>query len=511
MKKALVLSLFVVLAATVAGTAQIQGEWDSWLKLDLCEGSQTPSLTLGGFYSYIDVQYLICGWTLEAAATISACGVDNVWFEAYGQLGAFSAWSLAYFNPTKVAFGGFENGAEVSIAGVDIYALFAIAEAYGADCPYTDLGLGTGFALGGIGSAGDCRFGAEITWNLYPNLWFVFLYGLNGAVTDWTYTYCTSDVWYPYWYVGGVVIPVQSGCDVVFSYITAIAEFPICCADVYAMVEFSCTGFDYLNVLVKNIDIGLDWLSIYELGITFTTGTKVLDYYFQVKTGDVVCFTPYISVDMNGAMLDGITLNALTLSCDIGGCQFFWGDIFDRSWTRLTGWMRPATALSPYTANWFFEAVGGTFTRNTSCAFYVKNGGTKWTDVDADGIQDANEVDKATSYYPNEVIGFQCDEDSCCGGLFSFSINNFFTTLAAGDEDFTGSPSYLDFGCYEGDDPDYLTHYELGTGVIGLFGWVGSYFELTAGIGSNVSLIGGLKVTFLNGVEFITFGVNVAF
>jgi len=181
MKKALVLSLFVMLGVGVACSAQLQGEWDTWLKLDI-----TPTFGLNSFYSFLDIQYLVGGWTLEAAAVIDEGGVNQLWFEAYGSLGAFSAWSLAAFDPTPTApaFATFENGAEVSIAGVDIYALFAIQE--------TGTGIGTGFALGGIGTAGDIRIGAEITWNLGSNLWGIFLYGLNGWVTDWTYSYCSA-------------------------------------------------------------------------------------------------------------------------------------------------------------------------------------------------------------------------------------------------------------------------------------------------------------------------------
>ena len=62
MKKALVLSLFVMLGVGVACSAQLQGEWDTWLKLDI-----TPTFGLNSFYSFLDIQYLVGGWTLEEA------------------------------------------------------------------------------------------------------------------------------------------------------------------------------------------------------------------------------------------------------------------------------------------------------------------------------------------------------------------------------------------------------------------------------------------------------------
>jgi hypothetical protein len=414
---------------------------------------------------------------------------------------------------TDAAFGDLEFGAEVSIAGVDIYALFAVQDLYYGEMfwygssSYTEpMGnIGTGFALGGIGTAGDIRIGAEVTWNLYPSLWFVFLYGLNGAVTDWTNQYCTSDVWYPYWILGGMGI-IQTGCDVVFSYLTVVAQFPICCADVYVMAEFSCDGFDYLSFLARNIDIGLDWLQLWGLGITYSVNSKDIAFDFQVTTGDIVCFKPYFTVvtdgfdastgENQGFFLDGITLNALTLSCTLGGCEFIWGHIFDPMMMRFTGWMFE-TWGGPYLDDYHFNAVGGGISRSpTACMFRV--GGATVTTVSATGTTTANAY-----YYPNEMLTIQCDEDSCCGGLFSFSVNNFFMTeiwlpeTTVGDDPL--NPTY---------GSTWSANHTLAQ-LTGLFGWFGSYIELSAGIGSNVSIVTGLKVTALNGTEQIKFGLKV--
>jgi len=479
MKRALVLSLFVVLMAAFMGSAQeFKGEWDSVLKLNITD----PALPTVGFYSFLDTQYVVSGFTLEAATIVTELGLVNVWFEGYGSIGAFSMWSLVGFDPTTPEFVNFENAVEVSIAGVDIYGLFGILPVDMSDpADGVNDGFGTGFALGGIGTAGDIRIGVEVTSNLYPNLWFVMLYGLNGAVSDWTYTYCTSDIWYADWQVGALAA-IQTSCDTVFSYLTAVVEFPICCADIFAMAEFSCTGFDFLSFLAKNIDIGIPWLNIYELGITYTVDAKVIDFTFKVVTGDVVCFKPYwtIVTDDGGITLDGITLNALTLSCDVGGCKIFWGHIFDFDQMRYTGWMWPTnpSLTGPYMDDYRFDAVGGGLTRLhvANCAFSVLDGEDR--------------------YYPNEVFGFQCDEDSCCGGLFSFSVNNFFTTnLIVLGVDLTGP---------------HVTSTTLTDHAVGIFGWMGSYVELTAGIGSNISVVGGLKVTALNKVEFITMGFELA-
>jgi len=486
MKKALVLSLFVMLGVGFASSAQLQGEWDTWLKLDL------DPFQLNSFYSFLDIQYLVGGWTLEAATIVDEDGLDAVWFEAYGSLGAFSAWSLVLFDPATPALLTFENGVELSIAGVDMYALFAIQDAYWADVWFNGastlpigVDYGSGFAVGGIGTAGDIRIGLEVTWNLHPNLWFVFLYGLNGAVTDWTYTGCASDIWYPYWYVGALGI-VQTSCDVVFSYITAIAEFPICCADAYVGVMFSCDGFECLSFLVQNIDIGLDWLKIYELSINYSIDSKDIAFAFQVVTGDIVCFKPYFTI-VNGDdyfTLDGITLSALTLSCTVGGCEFYWGHIFEHCMVRYAGWMWES-CIAPagtYPEDYYFGALGNGLVRSPGACKWGVNAGT---------------VLLPDMWYPDEVFGIQCDEDSCCGGLFSFGISNFFLADVAAQEEANAC---------EGRKVARVAPADL----TGIFGWMGTYVELTVGVGSNVSLVGGMDVSALNGVEFITMGVQVA-
>jgi hypothetical protein len=232
------------------------------------------------------------------------------------------------------------------------------------------------------------------------------------------------------------------------------------------MGQFSCDGFDFLSFLTKNINIGLDWLKIYELGITYTIDAKDIGFSFQIVSGDVVCFKPYFTVEMGtnaggSPMFDGITLNALTLKCDVGGCEFYWGHIFDFNMTRFAGWMWPTTAYGyPYLDDYHFGPLGNGLVRSPApCIWKV--------------------VDGLDIYYPNEVFGVQCDEDSCCGGLFSFGISNFFSS-------------------------------DLAAPYTGIFGWMGSYFQLSAGIGSNISVIGGLNITEFNGVDFITIGFELA-
>jgi hypothetical protein len=530
MKKALVLSLFVMLGVGVACSAQLQGTWDTWLKLDI--GGTT--VALDGFYSFLDVQYLVGGWTLAASTLIDQDGLDAIWFEGYGSLGAFSMWSLVTFDPTPyvynettdqgaetqtASFTTFQNLVAVSIAGVDLYAAFYLGNVYDAyTCDFYQTGFGTasdaigfgsGFLFGGIGTAGDIKIGAEVAFNLYSILWDVWLYGAAG-VGDWTYTNCSSDTWYPLWSIG-YFAAIQTGCDVAWSSITAVVEFPLCCADVYVGAGFSCTGFDYLAILLRNIDIGLNWLKIADLNIVYGLNSKSISFYFQVVTGDVVCFKPYFNIVMdstNKYMLDGIELNALTLSCTLGGCEFYWGHMFDPTKIKYSSYYWPSVSGYGIASDYYyFQAVGLGLTTAEQCAFYADFTGHLKTLVR--GTYDPAEPVLATTdftgyIYPNEVVGIQCDEDSCCGGLFSFSIGNFF---AAGDAltkvwwaDATNSDDCKGGWRWGTADSALFT---------GIFGWMGSYFELGVGVGSNVTLEGSLKVT-VAGVDSVGFGVNVA-
>ncbi|MCX6093359.1 MAG: hypothetical protein NTY63_00845 [Candidatus Bipolaricaulota bacterium] len=460
MKRAVVLGLFVVLGAACVASAEFQAKWDTWLKLDL-----SPAFALGDFYSFLDLRYATSNLTVEAAGLANAEGLDAVWFEVYGSVSAFSAWSLLFFDPNS-DFGSqfmlFQNAAEVSIGSVDFYGVLAIQDIYGG------LGfIGTGFAVGGIGTVDDCRFAVEVTFNLEPLLWPVLRYGLYAGVTDWTYTLCSSDIWYPYWIIGGDEVYVDlDTCDLAFSYATGIAQLPICCADVYIGATFDCNGFWFLSVLVENVDFGIDWLKIYGLSITYFIDWKSIDLWTEIASGDVVCFRPYFTVRYGEdaeTETDLITVNALTLSCWALGCEFYWGHIFDREMVHYDGGMYfPGYYFGgPHFDDFGFEPIGVglvSLDEEYPCAWSVWDG--------------------ETDYYPNEVVGIRCDEDSCCGGLFSFAVSNFLST--------------------ESEDP-----------ITGLLGWMGSYIELVVAVGPHVQLVGALNVTQLNGVESITMGVEV--
>ncbi len=460
MKRALVLGLFVVLGAACAASAEFQAKWDTWLRLDL-----SPALALEDFYSFLDLRYGTSSLTAAAAALVSPDGLDAVWFEAYGSVGAFSAWSLLFFDPNEgldSQFSLFQNAAEISIGDVDLYAIFAMQDVFGGGT------IGSGLAFGAIGTAGSCRFALEVTSNLEPLLFPILRYGLYAGLTDWTYTLCSSDIWYPYWIIGGYDVLVdEDTCEVFVSYVTGIAELPICCADIFLGATFNCEGLGFFSLLVEDVDFGIDWLKIYGFSITYFLNWKHIELWTAVETGEVVCFKPYFTVHYDHELateFGPVTLNALTLSCWALGCEFYWGHLFDRQMVHYDGRMYYPTYFygGPHFDEFGFEPIGvGLVSLNEQfeCAWVA------WDGDDA--------------YLPNEVIGFRCDEDSCCGGLFSIAVSSFFST--------------------EYDEP-----------ITGLFGWMGSYVELAAAVGPHMELVGALNVSALNGADSITMGVEVA-
>jgi hypothetical protein len=294
MRNALALGLFVVLGVAFVSSAQLSGEWYTSLKLDLDPFGtyETPSgWQEPFFYSVLDIQYLVGDWTFAAAAEISTTQVNtmkftyyDVWFEAYGSLGPFSSWSLlalstsSFQGSQQPVWEVFQSGAALTIGGVDTYALFALLA-------LSDMGIPPliGSALGAIGTAGDCRLGAEISFSLSArsSLWQVFRYGFEGAIVDWDHRPCNR-LWSPGWYTGNqYVMPVAFGCDVVFTRFSGIAEIPTSCADIYVGIMFDCEGFDFLSFFAEDIDIGLDWLKIYGLSITYYVDEKDFASWFR--------------------------------------------------------------------------------------------------------------------------------------------------------------------------------------------------------------------------------------
>jgi hypothetical protein len=468
MKKALVIAAALVIALGLSAAAQgVYGTWFSWLSIGFRDGQ---NLTLHQFYSQAHLGYEVCGFDLSMQAHMTAAGLTEVVFQAYGSVGAFSGGSAVFFDAQSNGFRVWSTYVEVSIAGVDFYAIMELddwivladhdllvamgpAAYYGKDS-------GVGWAFGGIGVAGDCRAGAEITFNLLPQLCWHWYYGTAGL------KYSLCDTWMTEFWVGDLIGNVlQTTCHTIFSHAEVWVEYPFCCTTVLARAHFTCDGFEELCISLYDIDLGIccGWLDLWNVDICFETQTKTVALAPRFNIGDV-CLEPYISivpVGNNWWDIGGFQIDALTLECEFDCIVFRWGHIFDRHWPRMPGWGSTccgACIFGPWYPNqdWYFS-YRAVIQRRWQCAFRVHDG-VSWR-------------------YPNEAFGFEYDCDSCCGGVLTGGIFVFFdTTLHAAS----------------------------------LFDWLGTYIEVEAGIGSMVDVHGSLIVSYL-GIDDVGLGMSLSF
>ena len=476
MKKALVIGVALVLMLGVATVADgLFGEWSTWISLGVTDID--ANVTLHSFDSYLNLGYMVGGCTFEMHSIVGAEGLRYVWFDGFGSLGAFTFKTWIGFDPggdvtwfTEPGFLAWDTAVTVSIAGVELYALMALEDMlynslYNWDeaLGYEQGDIGYGFALGGIGQCGDARVGAEVDFNVSPQLCWYWYYGYDGGLTDWWGSYCDTHFNTARYIGPGAAI--QSGCEVAFSGAQLWVEYPFTCFTLLSRVGFSCdNGFEKLCLTAYDIDLCLGWLKLWALDICFEIQTKTATYAFDVVVCEDLCFTPYFSVHMDDNVLDGIELDALTLDYDFNGVTFKWGHMFDNVWPRAAGWGSVccdlcAAGYPAYAAgtSWYFTPKGA-ITRRSYCGLM---------------IEDAEQVE----YRPDEFFGIELDSDACCGGALAGGIYTFFDT-------------------------DGLVNVEL-------FDWLATYTEVTVGVGSNVEIRGSLLVSFVGVEDFgIGFGLN---
>jgi len=384
MKKALVLGLLVLGLGAAVYAGPLTGSWATNFRFNNAAG-----LDLLNFESILQIDYAVGGWVLGANAIFNETAFDNLFFEADGQLGAFRFSSMLDFEPQTPAFMAWTNAAALSLAGVDIYALFMVDNLGTADAPI----IGSGAILGIQGSSGDIAWLILTGFNMGVDSSYVGYYW-HGYGFDWLIArdaYQSSCGIYGAWSKpSSLPWAVQTeGCCVCWSGTTIWVDFPFTCLDVTAYVDFSCTnGFDGFGFWLTGIDTGLGWLTIEEVDIDFTIDSKKVTTYFGLSFGDWGCVRPYFTLQGAGNEITGIQLNALFLSYSFNGVTFKAGEIFEDKWY---GW-----ALNGSLSDYGFSKTGGL---TYSCVYN-------------------NAYD--------EYFGVEIDGDSCCGGAFKVGIYNFF-------------------------------------------------------------------------------------
>jgi hypothetical protein len=271
MKKALVLSLALVLGLGVASFAQtLSGSWDTTIGI-------VPSPVSITLDSELIVTYAVSGWSFTSDTVLDETGWVAQSFTAGGALGAFTIGSELVFDTNPVGFTSWEVTGGLSLAGVTFDATFTLHPG------------NTHLEIIGAGSAGNVDVSIELT--------------LGDGV----------------------------GCNFDFAGIVIEVAFPFCCANVVSTVEFDCDGFVEATFGVDGIALpNLPWITLDAL-ITFTMDEKTLVLTPTVDFGAVACFDIYIDQATEGNLIIGdITISGIGLSCEIGGVEFtgisYWGE-----------------------------------------------------------------------------------------------------------------------------------------------------------------------------------------
>jgi hypothetical protein len=271
MKKALVLSLAVVLGLGVASFAQtLSGSWDTTVTI-------VPSPVSLTIDSELIVTYAVSGWSFTSDTVLSEAGWEAQEFDVEGTLGAFTLGSALVFDPAAVAFDSWEVTGGLSLAGVTFDGTFTLEPGV------------TTLELVGSGTAGNVGVTVDITFG-------------DGE-----------------------------GCNFNFAGVDIEVDFPFCCADVISTVSFDCDGFVEATFGVEGIAIPtLPWVTLDAL-ITFTTAAKTLVLTPNFDFGATACFDLYIDQTTAGNLtISDITISGIGLECTIGGVQFtgisYWGE-----------------------------------------------------------------------------------------------------------------------------------------------------------------------------------------
>jgi len=381
LKKALVVIIMVLGLGAVAFAGPLSGSWFTLLRLDL---TTAGDVDLNLLFSELQVDYTVGGWTFTSVSDFVASSTANTgfadqYFIATGTIGAFSGGSFLNFDPTAPSFEKWLTGGKVSIAGVTLYGFFDLEAG------------GTGWLFGAEGSAGDLTIRAETYFNLqYSLIYAGYTFDdVVGGFADYAYSSCDGTI-----IADDAFALATQTCSVAWSGFDAELTFPFACiSEVVVDISFNCEdGFDYVKFGANDIVLGVDWLTIDDFDIMFTTQTKSVTLDIDIALGGV-CVTPYWEVNKNsgGWGITGFELYALALEYTWNGITFKDVTLFD-------------------TSGYFLDSSGDIYLMKYK-AYYC--------------------------YVPyDELFEITAESDSCCGGAISFDVKNWFDVGA--EEGVTG-------------------------------------------------------------------------
>jgi len=449
MKKALVLSLAVILGLGIAAFGQITGSWSSTFVVD-----PVPVVTFTSMSSTLAVNYAISGWTFGSTSSFNLGGYSAQAFKVSGALGAFTFASNMSFAPMVVSektyiwpaalvhdlvyVNGYSNvcplsftatkwapaflkwdvSAKVTIAGVgiDVYMLNDQSAAGKVDLVnYLYEGANFTTQTNSVSCASTSSKGMG---------WRLKLDGSIGTfgITSLTYFNMTEMDMADYLniYGDGEVCPVigksglftvGDGCNtgLFTEEYVQVSGLQFGCATVDVGLSIACTGFQDIRFLVSDIALG-NW-GTFTFAITFTLTDKVVSTCITLTPLAGPCFNVEIG-GFQGTTLDELSVLGFSFSSTFGGVKFASVTELDIDSTLMSDLGYWSYLNSPDLVGFLVPFSG----KKPDCLTY-------WATTD---LKYEMKCVAETRYRLWEKFVITADADACCGGLFNLTVSTYF-------------------------------------------------------------------------------------
>ena len=561
MKKALVLSLAVVIGLGAVAFGQFTGFWSTTIGID------PQPLSFISMASTLNVAYTVSGWTFTSVSKFDLNGWASQDFKVAGALGAFTLLSNMSFAPGVVSekayplygtlpydpvftkgfvgvcpftsvvvkstpqFLTWDVTASVNIAGVGVEA-YVLQDLTGSSTVTLDNYLF--HVLTGTPGAGAFTYEQTKSYSCFDSTvtkgmgWRLAIDGSIGGMDVASYTYFNLDEMDQDAYLASVV-GSPSNCPIIgkSGYFTVgpdcntglfteeyltLEGLSFGCANVDLALKILCgTGFDSLKILVQDIALG-NW-GVFDFAITFTTTDKVVGTCIELTPLAGPCFTVELG-GITGTTIGPISINGFKFSSTFGSVTFTDYtelNVASKLMSTATAW----TYLNSPTQIGFLVPFTG---KMADCATYYGLSAAMWE----------LKCIPTERYKLWEKFVIDVKTDACCGGLFGLTITTSFGdqqvlsyygyyTVAAGAPTY-GNGTAL-FGTLVAptttltssthDRVFVVSDYATGTAT-SLFSWAKTSVALSVGIASNVTLSAGFDIS-VYGWDKMTFGFKWSF
>jgi len=365
LKQAVLAVLILALPASLIASASsgFSGESTLWLAFDPGAGSlNAVDLELSLSYAMDDVVF--------SSDSVIAYPGTWVWqaFSACGDLGAYGFESNVLFGASTAEYLYAEAIASLSIGGID----FAFHAAQLSDAVFG--GPEGGWALHLCGEIGEFRL--------------VGVTELGARIED-------DD------YDGISIVHIATGLECHFStdprpagegftgQKVSLSREGIFCADlVAATLYISCEGFEYSEIELEGLDVGLSFITL-DTELRFELEDKTFTVTPALSLGEIACFDLYgrVNWDETSMAIQGIELSGLEVACELGPVA-----------------VRDVALLD--LANYVLT---------------TERFGSRVMEID-------DALDEGYDFYSDywELLSIAVTGDGCCGASYSFLANAYF-------------------------------------------------------------------------------------